>query len=198
MSDEPQRIYANDHTGLRDRPKRLWSIFNAPIPVIGSVSIPGMVAALAAFALICVIGSVLGGFLGSGSVTVACYLFALVVAVATYLLWGKPVASKMPILSAAAVWLDWKFRQPRDLHGFVRDTEPTVVEWHLIMWRPTDPGWLAAYDHTLTHLRHKAGEGPGTTTGGDCTRHSHTEAVTADPRGLAETAAHRTSTQIGG
>lgn len=150
MADRDEPVVANDHSALRDRPKRMWRFMELPLP---GVSMPGVAAA----------GVVFFSILGLGSLTELVVsgnwpMYVAVIAggaagVGTYFAWGKSIGDRMPVTSYVVVWADWLLRQPRTIHGFGRDTEPADIQWQLILWHPTDPGWWAAHDHTLRWLR---------------------------------------------
>lgn len=149
MSDHDY-IVASDHTAIRDRPKRMWSFMEFSLP---GISMPGISAAGGVFVVIAIIGTIAAGVTGLRVLFYVLAVLGLLVAIGVYFAWGKPLADKMSMLSALVIWADWTFVQPRTIHGFTHDQEPQDVQWQLILWHPTDPGWWAAYNHTLDWLR---------------------------------------------
>lgn len=131
-------LTAYDHTDLRDRPKRLWSWGDIPLP---GLSLPALGAAVAC---------ALVTYLALTAISTAVPLLRMSVwmvpvyfcpAFGLYFLWGRPLASQMTFSQQLVVWCDFLFVQPRRIRGLGADSEPDEVNWTVILWRPTDQRW---------------------------------------------------------
>lgn len=158
MPDDYETV-AYDHTTIRDRPKRLWTFMDINLP---GLHMPGLAAGGSVLFVVALSGVFLSNAVGGQAFTYVGVLIGGALGVGAYFAWGKPLADKMSATQQLVVRLDWLLRQPRAIHGFTRDTEPTQIQWQLILWQPTDQGWLAAREHTLHFLRAR--------------RHTHTAA----------------------
>lgn len=135
MSDDYQP-YALDWTELRDRPKRLWSFGNIPVP---GLSLPGIYGGAVALMLWAV-----GAFVVTRVVAlpgVVLVLGGVIAAAAAYAAMGLRFPDGMKAEEWFVVWLDWTFRQPRAIHGLDKDREPTHIRWQVIVWEPTATSW---------------------------------------------------------
>lgn len=147
MADK-QQIVAYTHTGLRDRPKRLWTFGDIPLP---GVSIPGLGAGVVVFLAVIVLSTLVQQFTGGPVVLVGAVL-GLVAGWGAYAAWGADVSDLGGTLTSLTFWLDYRFRQPRVIVGAGADTEPAHLHWQAILWEPTDPGWIARRDATYLWL----------------------------------------------
>lgn len=151
MSD-PQRppdLYAHDHTELRDRPKRLWRFGDIGLP---GLLLGGSVAALITLVAVWIGVYTLGKTLGAAWLGWIGAVLGLLAALVVYTAWKRPLPSKMRVSPALIIMLDWLFLQPREVHDFGKNREPSRLQWRVILWEPTDLGWIAARD--FAHAYH--------------------------------------------
>lgn len=149
------RIVAYTHTALRERPKRMYTIGDISLP---GLSIPGIGAGVGALVACVTVGMIVQRIIG-GPIVLLSLLVGVVAAFAAYSAWGRISGDLGGLWQTFLFWADYTFRQPRVIHGKGADTEPTRLRWQVILWEPTDPGWLARRDATYRWLIDHAPDG---------------------------------------
>lgn len=156
MATPQDEEIALTHTGLRDRKKRLWSFNGFALP---GLSLHGLGAA-AVFTFIMMTVTVIGyAVLNSVIVMTVGVLTTVIGAPSTYWLWGSKVTAVGGIKDTVLMWLDYRLLQPRTIHGSGADKQPTHLAWQVILWVPTDEGWIARRDATYQWLIRNAPDG---------------------------------------
>lgn len=158
MADDDGRIVALTHTALRDRHRRLWSFQDIALP---GLSIPGLQAGGAVFAVLLVTGWLLHALIG-GATFMVVFIFTIVASTSTYFVWGKSITGVGGADMSILFWADYRFVQPRVIHGSGANRQPTRLRWEVTFWEPTDPGWIARRDATYQWLIDHAPAGTAT------------------------------------
>lgn len=153
MADEEETPTAYCHTTLRDRPKLMWTFWEFSLP---GVNMPGVVAGTVVIIAVALLGVGVDIVTGVDFLMYLLLFVGVTLGIGTYAFWGRPLADRMRMTEYLTVWGDW-IGQPKNLHGLGRDVEPEKLRWQVILWHPTDVGWLAAYDETLDWLLRQRG-----------------------------------------
>ena len=149
MADnEESDVMALTHITLRDRPRRQWAVNDFKLP---GLNLPSLYASLGVFVTLLVLVAGLHTVLGGNTLTIG-FVVTVVVAILAYFVWGTSVSDLGGAGLTMLFWADYRFRQPRVIHGSTANREPNRVRWQTILWEPTDPGWLARRDATYRWL----------------------------------------------
>lgn len=132
---EQPRVDACDHADITDRKKRLWKIDSFDLPGVHLPSLfVGGGAGLAVFA----VSLVLSLILDMPLLPILGLILGLIAGGVVGMGWGNFRPGGMKPVQWAAVYVDWRHRQPKTFDGFNEDVEPTTVHWQAILWQPRD------------------------------------------------------------
>ena len=149
MSERPDDFILRDHTKLRDRDKRIYSVGDIPLP---GVEIPMLtVTAVSLFLFGAPMFFIPTLFESMAWLTVPGLALAIALAIGTGVMWTRYRYDGMRAGEAIVVLLDW-FVQPKKISGMTKDTEPEQVTWSVILWVPGQE-WENAKAAHSAHLQ---------------------------------------------
>lgn len=133
MSNSELRVDACDHTDITERKKRMWKIDNFDLP---GVHMPSMFVGVGAGTVVFSVILTLSMVLSKPLMPVLGGILGLITGGLVGMGWSNFRPGGMRPSQWLTVYLDWRHRQPKTFDGFDEDVEPTIVNWHVIVWQP--------------------------------------------------------------
>ena len=132
MATQPDEYVSRDHTRLKQRDKRIWTIGDIPIP---GTSIPAMVSGGIGFVLAVMVTMVLTKLPVLSSISALLYAADIGFAVGFAFWWSRYRPDDMEAAQWVMVIGDW-WRQPKLITGMDADDEPDIITYTVILWEP--------------------------------------------------------------